>query len=157
MKKIAVLMTILLVAFGTQLYGQPNEARALHKVMAKLNLTDDQKKEIEKIHVDAAKQRVATKAKLETGRIELQQLLKADTPDKSAIEKKVHELADITVQMRLIKLNSWFAINKLLTPDQQKVWKKVLENAPRMTRQRFMNRMGRRPMPAQQFEHQMEK
>jgi Spy/CpxP family protein refolding chaperone len=157
MKKHIVLITILLVVFGAQLYSQPNEAKALHKIMGKLNLTDEQKKDVEKIHFDAAKQSVAQKAKLATGRIELQQLLKTDNPDKSAIEKKINEMADIGVQLRIIKLNSWFAINKILTPDQQKIWKKVLENAPAMQRQRLMRRMGGRPMSPQQHERQMEK
>jgi hypothetical protein len=57
----------------------------------------------------------------------------------------------------MIKINSWFAINKLLTPDQQKTWKKVLENAPAMRRQRMMNRMSGRPMPFQQHDDQMTK
>lgn len=94
---------------------------------------------------------------METARVELRQLLKADAPDKSAIEKKMSDIADLTVQLHMIKINSWFAVNKLLTPDQQKTWKKVLENAPAMRRHRMMNRMGGRPMPHQQFKEQMSK
>ena len=157
MKRLAVLITAVLMVFGTQLYGQPNRAKQIHKFMEKLNLTDEQKKDVDKIHVDAEKQTIAQKAKEATARVELRQLLKADVPDKSAIEKKINEIADLTVQMHMIKVNSWFAINKLLTPDQQKTWKKVLENAPEMRRQRMMNRMGRGPMRFQQHEGQMEK
>jgi Spy/CpxP family protein refolding chaperone len=157
MKRLAVLMVAVLMVFGTQLYSQPNRAKQIHKFMEKLNLTDEQKKDVEKIHVDAEKQSIAQKAKEATARVELRQLLKADAPDKSAIEKKINEIADLTVQMHMIKINSWFAINKLLTPDQQKIWKKVLENAPAIMRQRMMNRMGGRPMPFQQHDGQMEK
>jgi Spy/CpxP family protein refolding chaperone len=157
MKRLAVLIAAVLMVFGTQMYSQPNRGKHIQKFMEKLNLTDEQKKDVDKIHVDAEKQTITQKAKEETARLELRQLLKADAPDKSAIEKKINDIADLKVQMHMIKINSWFAINKLLTPDQQKTWKKVLENAPAIRRQRMMNRMGGRPMPFQQQYDQMTK
>jgi Spy/CpxP family protein refolding chaperone len=157
MKRLAVLIAAVLMVFGTQMYSQPNRGKHIQKFMEKLNLTDEQKKDVDKIHVDAEKQTITQKAKEETARLELRQLLKADAPDKSAIEKKINDIADLKVQMHMIKINSWFAINKLLTPDQQKTWKKVLENAPAMRRQRMMNRMSGRPMPFQQHDDQMTK
>ena len=119
MKRLTVLMVIALMVFSAQLYSQPDEAKQIHKFMGKLNLTDEQKKDVEKIHFDAEKQTIAQKAKVATARVELQQLLKADVPDKSAIEKKISDLAELKVQLHMIKINSWFAINKLLTPEQQ--------------------------------------
>jgi Spy/CpxP family protein refolding chaperone len=157
MKRFAVLIAAVLMVFATQMYSQPNRGKHIQKFMEKLNLTDEQKKDVDKIHVDAEKQTITQKAKEETARLELRQLLKADAPDKSAIEKKINDIADLRVQMHMIKINSWFAINKLLTPDQQKTWKKVLENAPAMRRQRMMNRMSGRPMPFQQHDDQMTK
>ncbi len=148
MKRLMVLMAAVVMILGTQLYGQPNEAKQSKRFMEKLNLTDEQKKDVEKIHFDAEKQTIAQKAKVETAGIELRQLLKADAPDKSAIEKKINDIADLRVQMHMIKINSWFAINKLLTPDQQKVWKKVLENAPGIRRQWMMKRMDKRRQPS---------
>lgn len=140
MKRVAVLMVIVLMVFGTQLYSKQDDTKMLHKLVAKLNLTDEQKKDVEKIHFDAEKQAIAQKAKEGTARVELQHLLKADAPDKSAIEKKITEIADLRVQMHMIKIDSWFAINKLLTPDQQKTWKKVLERGPE--RHRMMKHRG---------------
>jgi Spy/CpxP family protein refolding chaperone len=147
MKRLAVLMAAAVMVLGTQLYSQPNEAKQIQKLMGKLNLTDEQKKDVEKIHFDAEKQTIAQKAKVETARVELQQLLKADAPEKSAIEKKISEMADLKVQMHMIKINSWFAINKLLTPDQQKTWKKVLEHGLALQRYKLMKHMGNRHMP----------
>jgi Spy/CpxP family protein refolding chaperone len=144
MKRLAVLMAAVLMVFSTRMYSQPNEAKQIQKFMGKLNLTDEQKKDVEKIHFDAEKQTIAQKAKEETARVELRQLLKADTPDKSAIEKKISDIADQRVQMHMIKINSWFAINKLLTPDQQKTWKKVLEYGPALQRHKMMKQMRNR-------------
>ena len=153
MKRLTVLMVAVLMVFSTQLYSQPDHgSKQIKKFIGKLNLTEAQKKDVEKIGFDMAKQMVAQKAKLATAKIDLRQLLKADTPDKSAIEKKISEMADIGVQLRMNKINSWFAINKLLTPDQQKIWKKVLENAPALKECWAKNQFGERHMP--QFRHE---
>jgi Spy/CpxP family protein refolding chaperone len=147
MKRISIIAAVLVLVFSAQLLSQPEHPRALQKVIAKLNLTEEQKKDVEKIRVDMEKQAVSIRANLATARIDLRQLFKADTPDKSAVEKKLNEIADLSVQIRMNKINAWFAVNKLLTLEQQKTWKKVLENAPAFARQRMMNRMGGRQMP----------
>jgi Spy/CpxP family protein refolding chaperone len=147
MRRLIVIMAAVFMVFSTQLFSQPDDAKHVKKFMEKLNLTDEQKKDVEKIHFDSEKQTVAQRAKEETARIELQQLLKADAPDKSDIEKKINEIANLEVQMHMIKINSWFAVNKLLNPDQQKTWKKVLEHSPAFQRHRMMKQMRNMHMP----------
>jgi Spy/CpxP family protein refolding chaperone len=148
MKRLTVILAAVFVLFSIQVYSQPDDAKQIRKFMGKLNLTDEQKKDVEKIHFDAEKQTIAQKAKVETARVELQQILKADIPDKSAIEKKINEMANLKVQMHMIKINSWFAVNKLLNPEQQKTWKKVLEHGPQFQQHRMMREMRERHMPA---------
>ena len=153
MKRGTVMMVTVFLIFSTQLFSQPDHSFGLQKIIGKLNLTEAQRKDVEKIGVDMAKQMVTLKANLATAKIDLRQLLKADIPEKSAIEKKINEMANIGVQLRMNKINSWFAINKLLTPEQQKIWKKVLENAPAMRERRMKNQFGERHMP-QQHRHE---
>ena len=148
MKRLTILLAAIFVLFSNHVYSQPDDAKQIHTFMGKLNLTDEQKKDVEKIHFDEAKQAIAQKAKVETARVELQQILKADTPDKSAIEKKINEIASLKVQMHMIKVNSWFAVNKLLNPEQQKTWKKVLEHGLELHQHRMMRQMREKHMPA---------
>ena len=136
-KKAVTLMVFLL--FGTMLsvaqdrrpMGGPggHAPMAMMGIMEDLKLTDDQKKEVQKLHLDLAKQQVAQGAKVATARIELQEVLRADNPDKGAIEKKMNEIAQLGVQSHMQRLNQWFAVNKILNADQQKIWKHVLETA----------------------------
>jgi len=56
----------------------------------------------------------------------------------SAIDKKITEIADLTAQVHIIKVGTWFTINKFLNADQQKTWKDVLEEAPAMQRHQMM-------------------
>jgi Spy/CpxP family protein refolding chaperone len=159
MKRLKVLIAAVFVIFSAQMYSQPGDAKALHRIMGKLNLTEVQKKDVENVGFDMAKQLVAQKANLATAKIELRQLFKADNPDKSAIEKKINEMSDIGVQLRMIKINSWFAINKLLTPDQQKIWKKALGDRQafrrhEMMKHRMTKRMDKRQLQSPRNEKQ---
>jgi Spy/CpxP family protein refolding chaperone len=132
MKKLAILAVAAIMMAAVPMCGQPADGQGFKKIMAKLNLTDEQKKSTGDIRVDMEKQEIAQKAKIETARVELQQLFKADNPDKSAIEGKMDEIAKLEVRAKMIRIDSWFAVNKILTPEQQKTWRKVLESAPKM-------------------------
>ena len=142
MKKLGVFVAAALVMVSAGLYSQPAEGKGPRKLIEQLKLSEEQKKDFDKIHVDMEKQEIAQKAKNETARVELRQLFKADSPDKSAIEKKLNEIAGLEVQMHMIKVNLWFDVNKLLTPEQQKIWKKALENAYDM-HQKMMEHHGK--------------
>jgi Spy/CpxP family protein refolding chaperone len=138
MKKLGVLLIATVVMIGTQLYSQPADGRRFQKFIKDLKLTEEQKKDVDKIRLDMEKQQIAQKAKNETMRLDLQQLFKAENPDQSAIEKKINEIANLEAQMHMIRIDSWFAVNKLLTPEQQKTWKKALEASLAM-KQEMMN------------------
>jgi len=109
------------------------------RLMAALNLTDEQRKEIDKLRVDMAKEAISQQAKLKTARLELAELFKAESPDKAMIEKKLSDVAQIESKSKLLFVNHWFSVNKLLNADQQKIWKRMLGRA---WMQRRANRMG---------------
>ncbi len=115
-------------------------------IMQKLNLTDSQKKDVEKLNSELAKQRVDQQARIKTAAIDLRELMRADQPDKGAIEKKIGEIANLQAQNRMLGVDHWFAVNKLLTPDQQKIWKETLNHPPRARFAMRMNQMRDRAM-----------
>jgi len=119
-----------------------------------LNLTAEQKKDANRIKVDLDKQLITQKAKIETARLELREICMADSPDKSDIEKKISDIADLEVQAHRIRVDSWFAINTILTPEQQKIWKKVLAEGPAM-RHKMMNRDDHKKMMDQRERKEM--
>jgi Spy/CpxP family protein refolding chaperone len=98
-----------------------------------LKLTDQQKKDIQKIKFDLMQKQIDLRAKVAHACLDYQQLVSADSPDESAIAAKINDIAQLRVQLKKNMLDGWFAINKILTPDQQKIWKKVLQH-PRRAR-----------------------
>ena len=127
----------LVVGFGililsALLVAQPNVGREMRHgdmrdlPLKKLNLTDDQKTQLKKVHFDVEKREIELKAKVELSRLELRNLLMADAPDQSGLKKKIEEVAMNESALHINKLNGWFEANKLMTPEQQKIWLGVL-------------------------------
>ena len=116
-----------------------------HPMLEQLNLTDQQKGEMQKLRVEMEKQSVQTGAKIHLARIEMRELFTADKPDRGAIEKRMKEVSDLEFQMKLDRLNHMFAVNALLTPEQQKIWKQhmgSLGSMGPMIRREIRKRIG---------------
>jgi Spy/CpxP family protein refolding chaperone len=104
------------------------EAPDPQPLFGRLKLNDQQKKQIEQMRFDMQKQLVGVRAKMQMARLDLHQLLAADNPDKAAIEAKMGEISQIALQVHSTRLNHWFEVNKILNPDQQKVWRGLLKH-----------------------------
>jgi Spy/CpxP family protein refolding chaperone len=105
-----------------------------------LKLTDEQKKDVQKIKFDLMQKQIDLRAKIAHARLDYGQLTSADSPDEDAIAAKIDEISKLQVQLKKNLLDGWFAVNKILTPDQQKLWKKVLQH-PGMAGRHMMMRM----------------
>jgi len=132
----------LIVIFAA--FGNPPRRE---KMMKELKLTDQQEEQFSKVKFDTQKKMIELKAKVETSKLELRRLMDAETIDKSSIEKKMNEIAVNEVAIRMNHLNSWIEMNKVLTPEQQKIWKKALAIRPeQMKRKMMMQREMREQM-----------
>ncbi len=124
----------------------------------KLNLTDAQKEQFEKISFDSKKKQIELKAKLESAQLDVRRLMKAETVDKSAIEKKWNEIASFQVALKMNHLNAWVEKNKVLTPEQQKQWKEMRGHHAKKVRQPMKRRgMMMAPPSAPMMERRIER
>ena len=130
-RTIAYLMclTLLIASKATSqpgMMGRGDMEPRFMKAMEELKLTEDQQKKMQDMRFDIMKQMASHRAKVATAAIEFRELAAKDNPDKAALEKKIKEISDLRAQGQTMMLNHWFNVNKLLTPEQQKVWKKTL-------------------------------
>ncbi len=114
------------------------------RLFSALKLTDQQKTDSKKVWFNLQQKQIDIRAKLQHARLDYEALASADNPDQKALGAKIQEMADLKVQLQQNKLDAWFAVNKLLTPEQQKIWKRVLEHPMIFERGARMNRMGNR-------------
>ena len=136
MRKFGLILALMISVTSTKLWSQPKDVDAkkdrptqgmMHKHAVKeLNLTDEQQKQVDKLHSDLAKELIDQRAKIAKAGVELHDLFKVESPDKSAISKKIQEIADLGAEAKILRVDHWFAVNKILSADQQKVWKKFL-------------------------------
>jgi len=120
---------------GGQFWNNPN-------IVKQLNLTDDQRKAMDGILQDHRMKLIDLQANLERAEVAMGPLLKADTPDRTAIEGQI----DKVVQSRaaLEKANSLFLLDlrMQLKPDQWKQLQTMRQN--RMAGDRMRDHMRQR-------------
>lgn len=90
-----------------------------------LGLTDEQKAQIRQIMLDTRKKNIDVEAKQKLARIELHELMAADTPDQSKINAKIMELSKFHETLMRNRIESHLAVQKVLTPEQHKKAKEL--------------------------------
>ena len=89
------------------------------RVRTTLGLSDEQANRLRQVMVDAQKAALRTRADLGVRRIELRELLRADSPDRDAALKKVQEISELRGELMKQRINSLLASKAILTPEQQ--------------------------------------
>jgi Spy/CpxP family protein refolding chaperone len=135
-KSLFVVVTLLLGMGGMALAQQepapaPRQGQGVQRRMmihrgevgGRLNLTDDQKAQMRKVNADIEKKLIPVQSKIKLARIDLRELMGAEKPDRSAIEKKMKEVSDLQYQVKIINLDRMLTVKGILTPEQLKIWK----------------------------------
>jgi Spy/CpxP family protein refolding chaperone len=99
-----------------------------------LGLSDQQKEQIHQTLLDTRKKNIDVEAKQKLGRIELHELMSADTPDQGKINAKITELSKLHETLMRNHVESRLAIQKVLTPEQRTKLKAL---RPMMMREHF--------------------
>lgn len=124
---------LLIVCASTFTFAQPQRTPMQHKemrpfreaIISKLNLTDAQETQMHKLRIELMKKQTQLRAKIQTLRLDSKELFLADKIDRKAIESNIKAVTDLQEQLKLNMLDFWFGVNSILTPEQQKVWKKA--------------------------------
>ena len=122
-------VTLMLAANG---FGQPRE-RMRHQMAERgammadrLNLNDSQKAGMQKLRLDHEKKQARLQSDIRIARIELKELLSAETPDRAAIEKKTMGINDLQGQAKLNRIDHMFAVGNILDKEQKAIWREHL-------------------------------
>ena len=134
------------------------------RIVAELKLTDDQRKAMDGILQEHRLKLVDLQANLKKSELEMQPLMKADTPDQAAILAQIDKVAQARADLEKANARFLLALRAKLTPDQWKQLRTMREN--HMDRRRDGDRGerggwgqgGQHPGmggPGSQFRHQM--
>jgi Spy/CpxP family protein refolding chaperone len=118
------------------------DARGMRQEMkAKLNLTEQQETQMQKLRFDLEKKQTTVQSKIKLLRIDMKELIAAENPDRNAIEKKMKEVSDLQLQEKMNGLDHLFAVKAILTPEQQKIWKQHMKQMGPEMKERVMRGM----------------
>jgi Spy/CpxP family protein refolding chaperone len=122
---ILVLLTasIALAQPGPSGGGRGCDSQGMCRMEKKLDLNADQQKNFEALRSEMQKKQIDLAAKVKTLRVDLRDLFDNDAPDQNSIEAKMTEISKLQNEMKLNHTDFWFSVNKILTAEQQKVWK----------------------------------
>jgi len=92
------------------------------KMVEKLKLTDDQRKSMDSIFQNHREKLIDLRANLEKAEVEMEPLVKADQPNKSAVMSQIDKVAQARAELEKANARFLFALRAKLTPEQ---WKQV--------------------------------
>ena len=85
-----------------------------------LGLTADQQKKVAVIHEKQARLMVQAQADLRIATMDMQQLMRAEAPDKAKIDAQIDKLAQLRAGMQKSRTATLLEVRALLTPEQLK-------------------------------------
>jgi Spy/CpxP family protein refolding chaperone len=135
MKQILLSLVFSILAFG-QISAQPEPGSGFppgrglgFRQLQRLDLTDAQRKQVDELQMNHQKKMIQNKAKIDESRVDLRSAMRAETPDRSAVEKALRSVSEQQLQAKLERTKFWFDVRGVLTPEQQKRWKRIPEMA----------------------------
>jgi Spy/CpxP family protein refolding chaperone len=93
----------------------------------RLGITPEQALKIRTQTSDFRKKRIRNRAELQVKRIELHDLLSADKPDRSAIDKKLQEISAVRLDGARSAVDFHLAMREALTPEQRQKLQQMRE------------------------------
>lgn len=94
------------------------------RVIERLKLTDDQRKQFDQILLDHREKLIDLRASLSKAELELEPLMQADQPNESAILAQIDRVAQARAELEKANARYLLALRSKLTPEQ---WKQVQE------------------------------
>lgn len=136
-----VMLAVLIAAFISPLaFSQRGEGWNLKRLESKINLTDAQKDQIEKLRLDHQKAMIDLKAKLEKARIESREVMSKDDFSRSEYLAAHNKMAKFREDIQLAAANHRMDVLDLMNKDQRKI---LAEERKFEKRQKNFNRKGR--------------
>lgn len=98
------------------------------ELAAKLNLTDQQKTQMEQIFQQSRLKLIDQRASVEKAEIVLQPMLESDRPDEAQVLAQIDKIAQARAELEKTNARMLLGIRQVLTAEQ---WKQLKEEAPR--------------------------
>jgi Spy/CpxP family protein refolding chaperone len=138
--KKAVFVVLISVFVCPLAVSQPKSGLNMKRLESKLNLTETQKDQIEKLRLEHQKSMVDLKAKLEKARIESREVMSKDDFSRSEYLAAHNKMARLREDIQLAAANHRMDVLELMNKDQRKI---LAEERKFEKREKNFKRKGR--------------
>jgi len=98
----------------------PREPRfEMAKKFEMLDLTKEQREEIENARVEMRKKIIPLRAEIELKQIDLENEMRADEPNRTKIMKITEEISNLKLKIQQTRIDQMLKTHSILTPDQR--------------------------------------
>jgi len=98
--------------------GRGGQERGIKRIAERLELSDEQVTKIKGVLSEARKKQITLRAGARVARIELREMVSADTVDKAKVAAKVDEIAKVGGDLLRARTDAVLAVREVLTPEQ---------------------------------------
>ena len=94
-------------------------AAKMRELVESLNLSEEQKTEIQKIDLNFQKEMMGLKNEVEINQLEIKILFLEKDPELVKIRAKLQEIADLQIELKMKRIEEYLAVKSILTSEQQ--------------------------------------
>ena len=101
---------------------------SLLQLADKLDLSESQREELERIYTSHKKENIKIKAEIDLAKVDLQKLTKAEDPNMDEIEVLLRKIANLQVETKLAQIKLRVDSRNVLTEEQKTALKKLRQD-----------------------------
>ena len=118
---IIIVTTIFLFTFNSNLLAQ-RPGNIKKQFMKELNLTDEQKGQIDAIRYGEEKATLDMRNEIEKNRLEIRHMITTNNIDAALLESLTKKNSEIQTELKQLLVKNWLAIYNLLDDNQKSIW-----------------------------------
>ena len=100
-------------------------AQGMREMARELNLTATQKDRLEDVRDQHRRKAIAMRADLEVARLDMRKLMRADQPDRRAIEAQIDRTSAMRAELQKARMAALLDARAILTPQQREKLKEL--------------------------------
>ncbi len=120
-----LLSALFVVLLAGPLFAQPDERprRGMRDQIEKLNLSEEQQTALRELRSGTHKEMIDLQSEIKKTKVDLEEMKRAQDPDRARFEKLTRAIADLRVRQALLKFDTHQKMMQQLTPEQQEAFK----------------------------------
>ncbi|MCB2205964.1 Spy/CpxP family protein refolding chaperone [bacterium] len=138
-----IIIPLLIVLFASPVLAQPEDRppELMRKQLKELNLSPEQRDAMRELRSSTQKDMIDIRASMRKIRVDLDDMRKAESPDRAQFEKLNRQLADLRVRQAMLRFDAHQKMMEQLTPEQKEKFNDMMDGMRMNMKDRMRGKM----------------